>query len=132
MNLRLQTRILNLTRELQYIPDCKSKHFSFIVDKNNILSIGWNDAWKTHPLGKHYGYRFGCIHSELAAILRFKGDKQQLKSCTLINTRINGLGIIGISKPCDCCQGLLRKMHFKRVYYTNHQGEFKRYYEQAN
>lgn len=122
LNKRIKNKIFQLSIDLSRIPKGKNKHFSFILDKNKILSIGWNDAWCTHPLSNRLGYRFSAIHSEVSAILRYKGDKQRLKKCILINTRINMLGEFSISKPCSICQNFIKNVGFKRVYFTNHQG----------
>ncbi len=110
---------------------CRCKHFSFIVNKNKILSIGINNPRKTHPRNLKYKYtgrynnnisEFVGIHSELSAILKYG-----FEDCTnhiLINTRVNAAGDIANSKPCSGCQNLLSQLNFKKVYYTNDKGQF--------
>src|SRR5687768_2503603 len=98
MNKKLKEKILKKTREMRLVPTGRNKHLTFVTKRNSILSVGWNDT-KTHPKAAEYGYRFDAIHSELSAILRFRGRIFDLKGCTLINTRINSLGNIGYSKP---------------------------------
>ena len=75
------------------------KHVSIIVRKNEIVSVGTND-FRTHSLAKKYGYRFDEVHSELDALLRYKGPKDNLK---LINYRFNRFGSMRMSKPCRYC-----------------------------
>ena len=54
-------------------------------DKNKIVSIGWNNNYRTHPLAKRYGYRFDSIHSEMSAILRYEGNPKDLRDKLLSN-----------------------------------------------
>ena len=75
------------------------KHVSIIVRKNEIVAVGTNH-FRTHPLAKKYGYRFDEVHSELDALLRYKGEKDNLK---LINYRFNRFGDMRMSKPCRYC-----------------------------
>lgn len=123
MNNKLKKRVLDTAFAMSKFANCKSKHISFIVDKNKILSVGWNDGWKTHPLAKKHGYRFSSIHSELAAIIRIGIDN--CHGLTLINVRVNSLGEIRISKPCSICQSWLSTLGLKQIYYTNNEGRFE-------
>ena len=75
------------------------KHVSIIVRKNEVVSVGTNN-FRTHPKAKELGYRFDEVHSELDALLRYKGPKDNLK---LINYRFNRFGTMRISKPCCKC-----------------------------
>ena len=75
------------------------KHVSLIVRKNEIVSVGTNH-FRTHPLAKKYGYRFDEVHSELDALLRYKGPKDNL---VLLNYRFNRFGDMRMSKPCCFC-----------------------------
>jgi len=64
------------------------KHVSIILYKNSIVSMGTNN-FRTHPLAKKYGYFFDEVHSELDALLRYRGPKDNLK---LVNFRFNRFG----------------------------------------
>ena len=75
------------------------KHVSIIVRKNEIVSMGTNN-FRTHPTAKKYGYRFDEVHSELDALLRYRGPKDNL---VLINYRFNRFGYMRMSKPCCMC-----------------------------
>ena len=75
------------------------KHVSIIIRKNEIVSVGTNN-FRTHPLAKKYGYFFDEVHSELDALLRYRGPKDNLK---LINYRFNRFGSMRMSKPCCVC-----------------------------
>ncbi len=118
-----QQKILNLSKELKCLPDGHNKHLSFLLDKSQIVAIGWNQGWTTHPKAKKLGYRFETIHSELAAILRYRGNRDRLRRLTLVNVRVNRFDIIGMSKPCDCCMDLIQMSGIRKVWYTNFEGK---------
>jgi deoxycytidylate deaminase len=105
-----------------------SKHVSFVMRKNKILSVGINKSMQTHPLAIKLNCRFGTIHSELSAILRAK-NLTEFKDVTLVNVRLSaasitgGVPILRNSKPCPSCQKLiLANPEIKRVIYTTDQG----------
>lgn len=102
------------------------KHFSFIVERNKILSIGRNDPNKTHPMANKFGHRFNCIHSELSALVNFPRPNTHLKNCDIINIRVRSDDTIGISRPCNICAYMLRIFKLRNVYYTNRGGEFEK------
>ena len=131
MNLK---RIIDLTFSLQDSnkTKCRCRHFSFILNKNKILSVGINNPKKTHPRNIKYKYTgrynndisvYVGIHSEMSAIIRYG-----FEDCTnhiLVNTRLNVANSISNSRPCSGCQNLLKQLNFKRVYYTNNNGSFE-------
>jgi len=93
------------------------KHVSIILKKNEIISIGTNN-FKTHPLAKKYGYYFDEVHSELNALLKYKGTKENLK---LINFRFNRFGDMRISRPCCKCLPWCLAI-FDNIWYTTNNG----------
>jgi len=96
------------------------KHVSIILKKNEIVSTGVNRT-KTHPLAKRYGYYFDEVHSELDALLRYKGMKDGL---TLVNFRFNRFGEMRKSRPCRLCVPWCISV-FDHIYYTTNE-ELKR------
>ena len=93
------------------------KHVSLILRRGNIVSVGTNNH-RTHPLAKKYGYRFDEVHSELDALLRYKGSKNNL---TLVNYRINNQGEFRMSKPCSLCLPWCSAI-FDKIYYSTPNG----------
>jgi deoxycytidylate deaminase len=122
MNNDLREKILDLTKKYIDLPNGKNKHFSFIIRRNKILSIGWNDYFRTHPICKKLGYRFDAIHSETSSVLRYRGDTEDLRFCELVNTRINSMGKIGMACPCDICKKFIISTGIRRVHYTDING----------
>lgn len=93
------------------------KHVSIIVRKNEIVSIGTN-TFRTHPMAKKLGYRFDEVHSELDALLRYKGPKDSLK---LLNFRFNRFEDMRMSKPCCKCLPWCVAL-FDEIWYTTNYG----------
>jgi len=105
-----------------------SKHVSFVLKKNKIVSFGINKSTQTHPLASKFQCRFGTIHSELSAILRAK-RMTEFDNATLVNVRLSaasirlGVPILRNSKPCPSCQKLiLATPEIKNVLYTTDKG----------
>jgi len=96
------------------------KHVSIIVRKNELVSVGTNMV-RTHPQAKKLGYRFSELHSELDALLRYKGPKDGLK---LFNFRFNRFGDMRKSKPCSLCLPWCLGL-FEDIWYTTDDGIFK-------
>lgn len=103
----------------------RCRHFSFILKKNRILSIGFNQYKKTHPITRHFNfpeYQTG-LHSEIAAILKYK-----LTDCTgltIVNTRVNNNNEIDDAAPCKYCASTIKKLKFKKVIYSNKNGNWE-------
>tara|TARA_R100000700_G_C3074427_1_gene83027 strand:+ start:19 stop:393 length:375 start_codon:yes stop_codon:yes gene_type:complete len=93
------------------------KHVSVIVRKNEIVSVGTNN-FRTHPKAKELGYRFDEVHSELDALLRYKGPKDNLK---LFNYRFNRFGDMRMSKPCCKCLPWCLAL-FDKIWYSTNEG----------
>lgn len=109
----------------------KTFHTTFILKKNRIQKIGIN-IQKTHPANLRYKY-YGKdgedirsmvgVHSELSAILKY--GKEDCSDCVIVNVRIDKNGNATMAKPCKGCQDLLRQIKFKKLYYTNADGDFE-------
>ncbi len=108
---------------LSDLPQGKFKHFSFIMRRNKILSIGWNLMNKSHPWTVKYGYEFSYIHSELMAVRNFP-YQNELSKCRLINLRLVSKNKIALSKPCIHCAKFLCVFNLKEVWYTTNSGKF--------
>ncbi len=105
----------------------RHRHISFIVDGNKIVSTGYAQLFKTHPLAKKYGHRFSCIHSELHAIKNFPGVPRELSRYVMINIRFLANGTVGMAKPCIRCQKMLGDFGIKRIYFTTKREKFERF-----
>lgn len=132
MNTRTLDRIKDLTVELKGCCTSRNyKHLSFLVLRNNIVSVGFNSR-DIHPkvqkLNMYNGYDDGSemgTHSEASAIMvNYKRDISLLRHCTLVNTRISSTNSYGMSCPCKSCRQLINFVGIKRVIWTDSNGNF--------
>ena len=110
--------------------DLRCRHFSFIMDKNRIISIGLNSL-KTHPKNLKYNYvnkmnqnisDIVGTHSELSAVIKL--GEEDCSDLNLVNTRINRHDELDFSAPCSGCLDMIKQLNFKNVYFSNSQGKF--------
>lgn len=110
--------------------DLRCRHFSFILERNRIISIGLNSL-KTHPLNLKYKYvnknnqsisNIVGTHSELSAVIRL--GKEDCCGLTIINTRINRNNKLDFSAPCSGCCDMISQLNFKNVYFSDENGKF--------
>lgn len=126
MNRKLQTKLVKLSLDLISLPVGPNKHFTYIINKNKIVSLGFNHYRKSHPLGKLYGLHDGTLHSEVAAITRFQGRPADLMYHSLVNVRVNREGDVQMSRPCQFCRRMLSSFGFNEVWWTTPDGKFER------
>lgn len=87
-----------------------------IIKKNKIVSVGFNSL-KTHP--KMNSEK--TLHAEVSAVLRAK--RQDIAGATVFVLRSTRSGKVGMAKPCEICDRILRISGIKNVYYTTSNGE---------
>lgn len=104
----------------------KSRHISFLLKRNKIISYGWNRPWHGHPLANRYGARHSAVHSELSALIRSDLRFSEVSGLTMVNIRFLKDGTVSLSKPCAVCQNLLRAVRIEDIYFTDQDGIFQR------
>lgn len=107
------------------LPQGKHKHFSFILRKKKILSIGWNLMNKTHPWAVKYNYDFPYIHSELMAIRNFPYPLDEIKKCSLVNIRLLKNKKLAISRPCVSCATVIVAFNIGEIFYSTDEESFE-------
>ena len=125
MNRRLSEVVVRLSRNLFDLTNGQHwRHYSFLIRKNAIHSIGWNQPWKTHPLCKRFGHKFSCIHSEVHCVTKLDVPVNKLYKYTMVNVRLDKNGLVRMSKPCGHCQDLLLAFNVGEVWYSTNNGDF--------
>ena len=125
-------KIIEVTYALinKHNADLRCRHFSFILDRNRIISIGMNST-KTHPMNLKYNYinknkekisEIVGTHAELNAVIKL--GEEDCSKLTLVNTRINRNNVLDNSAPCNGCMDMITQLNFKNVYYSNIEGQF--------
>jgi len=122
-------KLVKLSHKMLDLPDVRNKHFSFILMRNKILSVGYNLGFKTNPLAKKYGHRFSSTHAELMVIKNFPYPPSLLSKCKIVNIRIMTNGNLSMARPCKYCAKMLKDFDLTEIWYTNWQGKFEKCYE---
>lgn len=96
---------------------------SFILDKNKVISYGFNQ-YKTHPLQAKYGEdRFKIHqHAEINAIVNAVRNREITQNKTLVVVRVLKNGQKALAKPCMGCMRAIKDYGFKKVIYTTPEG----------
>ena len=92
---------------------------------NKLVSIGFNQYYKTHPK-----YRISIknveitknIHAEMSALI--KRQYYTNKNLIMYIYREKDNGELGCSRPCELCYEMLRLAEVKRVCFINENGVF--------
>lgn len=110
----------------------RCNHVAIVTKRNRIVSIGTNSD-KTHPMAKtlKIAKQTETMCAELAAALKIglshKEGLPDFRGLTMTVVRVGNNGELRMSKPCSACQKLLSMCNFKRVIYSNADGELVRY-----
>ncbi len=93
-----------------------------IVKGGNILATGYNSKQPSSVLNTE------TRHAEAAAILQLLKQRRQhdLVGSSMYVSRFTRGGRLGISKPCIACDGLIRSVGIREVYYINQEGQTER------
>lgn len=87
--------------------------------KNKLISFGWNNIDKTHPMmNVHHEHK--KLHAELCAINRCK-HKHDLSKAVLFVYGENSKGQC-VSKPCQYCEEIIKEFGIKKVVYSTYEG----------
>lgn len=109
----------------------RCRHFSFIFERNRLISIGINNP-KTHPLNLKYNYigkkqlKINDVvgtHSEMSAVIKI--GPENCKGLTIVNTRVNRNNELDYSCPCNGCRDMIKKLGFKKLLYTTKLQKFE-------
>lgn len=119
-----ESKLIRMSRELFHVPVGPHKHFSYIVHKNNILSVGFNNTQKTHPFACKFKHPYNTIHSELNAIKKMRYPLEILEDCSIYNVRLGQSKHVRLSKPCEKCYNMLMYFNINKIFYTDNDGQF--------
>ena len=86
---------------------------------NQVLSTGYNDMARTHPLQQKYAYKADFtlgLHAEIHACIGV--PLSDLTGADLYVARILKSGHLAMAKPCRICQRFILDVGIRRVYYS--------------
>ncbi|HXB10758.1 MAG TPA: deaminase, partial [Bacteroidia bacterium] len=98
-----QKRYFNLAKKLSFKSDHIQHRLGCVIVKNNdILGIGFNKN-RTHPKSMS---EFRTLHAEVAAVVN--AGEENLEGATAYIYRQTIGGRLGLSRPCEGCEALLK------------------------
>ena len=95
-------------------------HWSFIIQRGQIVEWGTNRVGNP-PMSLGYK-KWQQRHAETEAIRRARGILDRNQPWEIVNIRINRLGEVRNSKPCECCERALQIVGCSRVWFTSEKG----------
>jgi len=102
-------KYLDIAKNEALKSELTNKHGCVIVRKNKVIAKGYN------KYNNEFKHCFS-IHAEMDVINKCR--KLNLSDCKLFVIRINSLGEFKNSKPCECCQKVIRKKKIKRIFHS--------------
>lgn len=130
---KLANRCISIARSMAPEPrkDIRNSHFTFMVRKGTIMSIGMNNP-KTNTKNVNFNY-VDCnnenignevmTHSEMSSVVKF-GEKD-CSDIVFVNIRLDRNGNLNNSCPCRGCKSLLESVGYKKVFYSTKNGDFE-------
>lgn len=122
-------RVLKNLEEVAYaiLPAARGEmrcfHAAAIFKKRKIITIGFNKK-QSHPNNLNYNYLPNAgICAEMRTCL--KGGREDYSGFSIAVLRIDRNNKLNYSKPCRGCSELIKKLNFKNIYHTNHNGEWE-------
>lgn len=113
----MKIRFFELAKRISFKSPSKFKLGCIIVNKNRVISIGYNQMHKTHPKFKTYG---NFIHAELHSLIGLPYEETQGAVCYVYREDANGK--LANSRPCPVCYSALAQSGIKEICYSTRQG----------
>ena len=90
-----------------------------------VLNVGRCNANVQHSGAFYYrhGKLYQPLHAEFDALWNCRGTH----GASILVARVDCYGSLRIAKPCVFCNGLIKRLGIKKVYYTNSVGVIEKY-----
>lgn len=98
----------------------KAKIGAVIVLGNRVISVGYNQVEKAHPLVRKYN-KFQGLHAEIHSLFGVR-HKHDLRGAKVVVYRENKDGELAMCRPCSVCQKILSTYGVKKMIYTTNGG----------
>lgn len=95
-----------------------------LVKRRKVISTGFNQMKKTHPLMQRHNPRKDILlglHAEIHSCIGVPAA--QLESADVWVARVYANGRLAMAMPCKVCQNFLREVGVKNVYYSTGTGK---------
>lgn len=116
----------DLARTMALKSEGKYRLGAVIVQGSKVISAGFNNMSKTHPLMQQYNphrHKFTTgTHAEVQAMIGT--ERHHLRGANLYVCRILKNGQFANARPCQICHRIINIMGIAKVYYT-YPNEFR-------
>lgn len=126
--MKILERSLNIARQLHVNRLTQAHHiYSFIFDKNELVSIGQNNMLtpnkKAYDIGLKYNIQhfkdYSFLHSEMDSIGKLANKRKITGKEHLIVIRLDYKFQTKLAKPCKNCSEVIKAFGFKNIHYTD-------------
>jgi len=125
MKKRILDDCLRLAKILVHKHTEHFRHYSFIIQKNQIIKFGIN---KSIIPPVYFGFKeYSKLHSEFMAYKAAKGLLDKSKPFEVVNIRLSKKNETKISKPCPTCQAWLKQLNCSHIWYTTSEETFEKF-----
>ncbi|MFX0091543.1 MAG: hypothetical protein ACFFBD_07245 [Candidatus Hodarchaeota archaeon] len=112
---------LTMARKSKYKPH---KIGACIAKGRRVISAGYNQTDKSHPLIQKLNYSIGFgLHAEQHACIGVHPSYLVGANIYIVRLRANGK-IIALAKPCEMCRAYLMQRGIRKIYYSISEEEF--------
>lgn len=123
----MKKRFFELAKKVSLNSTSEPRLGCVVVQKNRVISVGFNNMKKTHPKSTH---PFHTLHAEVHALLG--SSFEETKGAVAYIYRELKDGTMALAKPCPSCQLALVYAGISKAYYTSSEGFLEMSLEQAN
>lgn len=102
------------------------KHGAVLVKGGRVIATGTNHSKRGIIFDEVYGFKM--FHAEIDVLSKF--EPEEVEGAILYVAGKTEKGHILNSKPCECCQHVIKKYPLKAVYYCD-AGEVRRLGDEA-
>ena len=111
---------------MAYKSSSKFRLGAVLAKKNRVVSTGYNNMGKSHPLQQKYAKNVNFtlgLHAEVASCLGI--PMLDIKDATLYVVRLLKDNKTALAKPCSTCQNFIYNVGIKKVIYSDEFDSFK-------
>lgn len=126
--MKILERSITLAKQL-HINRIKQTHhiYSFIFDKNELVSVGQNNMVienkKAYDIGRKFNIphftEFSYLHAEMDSIGKLFHKRQITGKEHLVVIRLDYKFQTKLAKPCKYCSEVIKAFGFKNIHYTD-------------
>ena len=113
---------------LEADPRCPFRVGAAVARGKRLISTGACTI-KTHPRNPKLRAKTTRTQAcaEFVAIIRALKQLSSLKNCSIYVTRLRKGGLtLTLAKPCSVCQGYMREVGIRNIFFTDQSGDIRR------